>query len=165
LLSNDETDVLDKMRVAGNVSLYCPEAVVEHVIDPSRLTHDWFRRRAAWQAVSDFIKDPERKTAYAPAAAEHMRLLHKNGSPDVPMGFFGRVEDPAEFQRDVGLIYDVVVAMLAGGAQIDPATDQGAVAALKAKAAGRLRKIMLTNPRVRQILRLALRGRGLLRRA
>src|SRR5206468_11188100 len=79
LLSSDETDVMEKIRATGRVLMYCPDALVEHVIHPARLTHNWFRRRAAWQAVSDFIKDPQRTTAYAPAAAEHMRLLLRGG--------------------------------------------------------------------------------------
>ena len=79
LLSSDETDVMERIRATGRVSMYCPDAVVEHVIDPARLTRNWFRRRAAWQAVSEFVKDPERTTAYAPAAAEHMRLLLRDG--------------------------------------------------------------------------------------
>src|SRR5262247_3037422 len=35
LLSNDETDVMEKVRATGRACMYCPEAVVEHVIDPT----------------------------------------------------------------------------------------------------------------------------------
>jgi GT2 family glycosyltransferase len=162
LLSEDETDVMERMRATGRLSMYCPDAVVEHVIDPSRLTHSWFRRRAAWQAVSDFIKDPERTTAYAPAAAEHMRLLLRSGLRESPMGFFGRVEDPNEFKHDIALIYDLVVAMLAGGAEIDPVTDLGPVAGLKAKGIGRMRFAAQRAPSVRRMLRLAMSARAAL---
>jgi len=164
LLSNEEIDVMESIRAMGRVSMYCPEAVVEHIIDPARLTHNWFRRRAAWQAVSDFIKDPERTTAYAAAAAEHMRLLLKDGARDTPMGFFRRVGDPDEFKHDVGLIYDLIVATLAGGAEIDPEHNQGTATALKAKAIGAMRLAAQKHRHVRKMLRLALHARGFLLR-
>src|SRR5262249_15438285 len=68
LLSSEEVEVAEKIHRAGRVAVYCPDAVVHHVIDPSRLTRTWFRRRSAWQAVSNFIKDPEGMAAYSPAA-------------------------------------------------------------------------------------------------
>jgi glucosyl-dolichyl phosphate glucuronosyltransferase len=163
LLSNDEMDVIEKMRATGRICMYCPEAVVEHVIDPARLTRSWFRRRAGWQAVSDFIGDPERMAAYAPAAAEHIRLRKR--SRDTPMGFFRQVEDPDEFRRDVGLAYDLVVATLAGGIEIDPKPDLGTAAALRAKAVGMMRFAAQKHRSVSQILRLAMRARESIRRA
>jgi glycosyltransferase involved in cell wall biosynthesis len=162
LLSNEEIEVMERIRATGRVSLYCPEAVVEHVIDPARLKRNWFRRRAAWQAVSEFVKDPERTTAYAPAAAEHIRLVLRTGSRQSPLGFFRQVEDPEEFKRDVGLTYDLVVATLAGGIEIDPEHDHGDAAALKTKAIGMMRFASQKNRSVRQILHLALRMRGVL---
>ena len=164
LLSNDETDVMHKIRATGRVLLYCPDALVEHVIDPARLTHNWFRRRAAWQAVSEFIKDPERTSAYAPAAAEHMRLLLRNGRRKNPMGFFGRVEDPNEFKHDVALIYDLMVATLAGGAEVDPASGLGTVAGLKVRGIGTMRLAAQKSPRFRRMLHLAVRAREALSR-
>jgi glucosyl-dolichyl phosphate glucuronosyltransferase len=64
--SNDELEVMERIRATGRISIYEPAATVEHVIDPARLTREWFRRRAAWQAVSDFIQDPKRAAASAP---------------------------------------------------------------------------------------------------
>ena len=164
LLSNDETDVMEKINATGRVSMYCPDAVVEHIIDPTRLTQSWFRRRAAWQAVSEFIKDPERTTAYAPAAAEHMRLLLRDGLRENPMGFFRQTEDPNEFKHDVALIYDLVVATLAGGAEVDPPHGLGTITALKAKAIGTMRFAAQKAPRFRRMLRLAVSARDSLSR-
>jgi glycosyltransferase involved in cell wall biosynthesis/MoaA/NifB/PqqE/SkfB family radical SAM enzyme len=170
LLSNEETEVMDRMNAIGRVSMYCPEAVVEHVIDPARLTRNWFRRRGAWQAVSEFIKDPKRTTAYAPAAAEHIRLVLRTGARRSPLGFFHQVEDPEEFRRDVGLAYDLVVATLAGGIQIDPEHDldpehdRGTAAGLRARAIGMMRFAAQRNRSVRRLLHLALPARGLFSR-
>jgi len=41
------------------VAIYAPKALVEHVIPSERLTQSWFRRRAAWQAVSDLLSELE----------------------------------------------------------------------------------------------------------
>jgi glucosyl-dolichyl phosphate glucuronosyltransferase len=114
LLSNEELEAADRIHRAGRLSIYCPEAVVHHVIDPSRLTHTWFRRRVAWQAVSDFIKDPQRMAAHAPAAIEHLR--RELGDPHRPAAcVLAATEDPRQFERDVGAVYNFVVSMLAGG--------------------------------------------------
>src|SRR5580704_17117456 len=57
LLSNEELEISDRIRALGKLAIYAPEAVVEHVIAPERLTPEWFCRRAAWQAVSDLLRD------------------------------------------------------------------------------------------------------------
>ncbi len=53
LLSNDETDVIDRMIAKGGKLVYSPDAAVGHLVPSERLTQAWFRRRVAWQAVSD----------------------------------------------------------------------------------------------------------------
>ena len=68
LLSNDDPEAIDRKRVLGKSAIYAPKAVVEHVIPPERPTQSWFRRRAAWQAVSDLLKEPEEAPALSAAA-------------------------------------------------------------------------------------------------
>jgi glycosyltransferase involved in cell wall biosynthesis len=58
LLSNDEIEIVQRLGTAGGQLLYVPEAVVEHLVPPERLTQAWFRRRVAWQAVSDYLQIP-----------------------------------------------------------------------------------------------------------
>ena len=115
LLSNEEIEVCEKIQEAGRTLFYCPDALVHHVIDPTRLTRTWFRRRAAWQAVSDYLKDGQKVVAYAPAAAERVQREFLNGSSHIGTGIFRSTDDPKQFARDVGLVYDVVVSVLAGG--------------------------------------------------
>jgi glycosyltransferase involved in cell wall biosynthesis len=55
LLSNEEIVVNRKLRSLGKSVVYAPEAVVRHRVPAGRLTQEWFLRRAAWQAVSDFV--------------------------------------------------------------------------------------------------------------
>lgn len=117
LLSNEEIEATERISRAGRVPIYCPDALVHHLIDPARLTRAWFRQRSAWQAVSDYIKDPERMTAYFPAAVEHLRRELLDGTCGPATAFFGATEDPQQFKRDAALAYDLVVAVLGGGAE------------------------------------------------
>lgn len=109
LLSNEETEVADKIAKVGGRSIYCPDALVHHVIDPARLTRTWFRRRVAWQAVSDYIQDARRLTEYSSIAAERVQDEILNN------GFFSATNDPEKFKWEVGLVYDLVASVLAGG--------------------------------------------------
>ena len=117
LLSNDEIEVMEKIHAEGRVSIYAPDAIVQHVIDPGRLTRAWFRRRVAWQAVSDFIKDSEKASAHASAAAEHLRLVLRPGVRRAPLGLYTTTDDVHEFEQDVALTYDLIISILSGGAE------------------------------------------------
>jgi GT2 family glycosyltransferase len=55
LLSNEELKVGERIKAAGKLIVFSPAAVVEHRIPAERLTKSWFLRRAAWQAISDYI--------------------------------------------------------------------------------------------------------------
>jgi GT2 family glycosyltransferase len=157
LLSSEEVEVTEKIHRAGRASVYCPGALVHHVIDPARLTRAWFRRRAAWQAVSEFIKDPERMAAYAPAAVEHVRhqLLDRVRWPAA--GFFAATDDPQQFKRDAGLTYDLVATMLAGGAELDGAGRLAEPVSLTAKLKAGIRAAAQASPAFRQVIHSAMR--------
>jgi len=113
LLSNEEIDVLAKFRRIRAKIIYAPRAMVEHVIDPSRLTPSWFRRRAAWQAVSDYLYDPKAMADYARTAGERLKLV-KNLPFDNRLNLFDRADDSSNHAPEVKLIYDLVVAALSG---------------------------------------------------
>ncbi|WP_417462219.1 glycosyltransferase [Kordiimonas sp.] len=56
LLSNEEIVVQRKIvEQAGLRKGYCSKASVRHHVDPERLSHNWFRSRMAWQAVSEIL--------------------------------------------------------------------------------------------------------------
>lgn len=115
LLSNDETAVAEKIHAKGYSTVYAPAAKVDHVIDPTRLQRQWFRRRAAWQSVSDFIKDPKATELQLSSAIEHVQWAAKHRKSAVPLGFYGAVDDVEAFQQDVGVAYDFMKVLLAGG--------------------------------------------------
>lgn len=58
LLSNDETPLFGAIHKVGGRIAYAPSARVDHVVDSSRLVQSWFRKRIAWQAVSDALDRP-----------------------------------------------------------------------------------------------------------
>jgi glucosyl-dolichyl phosphate glucuronosyltransferase len=157
LLSNEEIEVIEKIQTAGYVPIYCPDALLYHVIDPSRLTRTWFRRRSAWQAISDFMKSPERMTAYSPAAVEHLRRELLDPSRGPTAGFFAATDDPRQFKRDAGLTYDLVVALLAGGAELDGAGRLARPVPLASKLKARVRAAAQASPTFRQVLHYAMR--------
>jgi glucosyl-dolichyl phosphate glucuronosyltransferase len=147
LLSNDEIEVMEKIHAAGRVSIYAPDATVQHVIDPERLTRAWFRRRAAWQAVSDFIKDGEKASAHASAAAEHLHRVLRPGARRAPLGFYTATDDVHEFEQDVALTYDLVISVLSGGVENDVGRPS-----IQAKAIAWVRALLQRQPRVRRFL-------------
>jgi GT2 family glycosyltransferase/glycosyltransferase involved in cell wall biosynthesis len=109
LLSNDELEACERVRAMGKLAIYAPKAVVEHVIPPERLTQSWFRRRAAWQAVSDLLSGSE----HAPALAE-IALRRLSCTTDRSQ-LFGSFRSAAALKRDMDLAYSLVIVTLCGG--------------------------------------------------
>lgn len=115
LLSNEETAVSEKIHALGFGTAYAPQAKVDHVIDPARLERKWFRRRAAWQAVSDFIKAPGAVEAQIAGAIDHVRWAARHRKVGLPLGFYNFGDDVEAFQQDAAIIYDYVKVLLSGG--------------------------------------------------
>src|SRR5580704_885987 len=111
LLSNEEVEVSERVRAMGKLAIYAPKAVVEHVIPPERLTQSWFRRRAAWQAVSDLLSEPESAPALAAIA------LRRLSSRSYGSGLFGSFRSAAALKRDMDLAYSLVTVTLCGGVE------------------------------------------------
>jgi GT2 family glycosyltransferase/glycosyltransferase involved in cell wall biosynthesis len=108
LLSNEEMEVSERVRAIGKLAIYAPKALVEHVIPPERLTQNWFRRRAAWQAVSDLLSEPELAPALAEIALR--RLSRRNQESQL----FGVFRSAAALKRDMDLAYSLVIVALCG---------------------------------------------------
>ncbi len=120
LLSNGEPGVLNAVRAAGRAIVYAPDAAVEHKIDASRLSQTWFRRRAAWQAVSDYLMEPAAMAAHAPAAARYLRMVETSRTRPQPVGFFAPAGNGQTFAAELLLIRELVIATLSGGAETAP---------------------------------------------
>ena len=116
LLSNEEFQLVQRIRAAGGGLVYAPDAQVSHLAEAKRLTRSWFRKRAAWQAVSDFTMEPDRFLAEAPGQWEgtvgyfnalppHLRTIR---------GLVHDTDDPELFRWQTGAIYMLTIMMLAG---------------------------------------------------
>ncbi len=112
LLSNEEIEASERVRAMGKLAIYTPKAVVEHVISPERLTQSWFRRRAAWQAVSDLLSEPELAPDLAAIALRRLSQRRFGGS------LFGTLQSAAALKQDMDLAYSVVIAALCGGVEL-----------------------------------------------
>lgn len=116
LLSSEETAMTERIRALGGAVAYAPDASVDHLVDPARLTQRWFRRRAAWQAVSDYLRDPEARMARRDDAwlAVKSYLLTQNPADRTLRGLALGKDDPAAFRWQVSAVYNAVTALLAG---------------------------------------------------
>jgi hypothetical protein len=149
LLSNEESALFKRIQEAGRAIVYAPAAAVEHVIDPSRLTQTWFRRRAAWQAVSDFMMEPGAYSAYAAGTAKRL----KAAGPEA-----GEPDSAAAFSASFWVTYYATITALAGGAlPLAPTPGWG----LRWRAAvlkGRLFSLTQQQPQMARLGRLGLRS-------
>ena len=112
LISNDDNELHERIKARGYRTFYCPTAIVEHIIDPSRLEQAWFRRRLAWQAVSDFIQDEPKATANGSEAAMRIRQAFERLISDPRSGVADA--EPLSVRQEADLSWDLVVAALSG---------------------------------------------------
>jgi hypothetical protein len=139
LRSNGEPGVLDAVRQNGRDIGYTPHAAIDHCIDPARLTQTWFRRRAAWQAVSDYLMNPAATAAHAQAATRHLQLVQTSNTRARPVGFFGHEQSGQALTADLLLIRELIIATLHGGATLNPNHNPTAIQRTQAAAALGLR--------------------------
>lgn len=102
LLSNEEIAVCKKIKEAGKRAVYAPDAVVEHLIGAERLTQNWFLRRAAWQAVSDFTLSPlasRRKAVLAYFWLKSCRRFSTNPA------LFDEADNSRDLKRKMNRVY------------------------------------------------------------
>jgi glycosyltransferase involved in cell wall biosynthesis len=116
LMSNEEIELSEAIKAAGKLLVYAPEARVDHLVDRKRLSRTWFRKRAAWQAVSDFVMKPE-QTLEAAQRQWRPLLDYFNSLPPKERsirGLYVETEDPEAFLWQLGAIYMAEVAALSG---------------------------------------------------
>ena len=116
LLSNDETDLIERLGSAGGRLLYVPEAIVEHLVPRERLTQAWFRRRVTWQAISAYLQDPQDMFQRAPGHWNGVTEFFSRLPPRLrtPRGFWAEQSDPEMFEGQMAALYNFTIASLAG---------------------------------------------------
>lgn len=116
LMSNEEVDLLTRLRAAGHRIVYAPSVTGEHFVPAERLTRAWFRRRVAWQATSDFMTDPEatRQKALRELPKLYKILGNRPWRASALQRLAGASEDPKQFPRQLWALYRLTIALLAG---------------------------------------------------
>jgi glycosyltransferase involved in cell wall biosynthesis len=116
LLSNEEIQLLERIRAKGGQVIYAPHAVVDHLVDVRRLKREWFRKRAAWQALSDFMMNPDRQAADArahwPALLKYFNALPPHER--TVRGLLHPTDDPELFRWQTSAVYMMTTLLLAG---------------------------------------------------
>ncbi len=107
LISNDDNELVERIEAKGYLVFYCPKAIVHHTIDQQRLERTWFRRRFAWQAVSDFIQHESQSVARGNVAARRVRSAFERL-------LSGKDNAPFAIKREAKLAYNLVAAGLSG---------------------------------------------------
>ena len=116
LLSNDEVEVLARLRAGGGRALYVPDAAVQHLVAPERLTQEWFRRRVAWQAISEYLQNPKDLFGKASGYWGEVTRFFAKLPPQyrTPRGFYVEQDDPETFCAQLSAIYNFSIALMAG---------------------------------------------------
>jgi glycosyltransferase involved in cell wall biosynthesis len=115
LLSNEESELAQRLRAAGAVTGWVPAAGVSHCIGPDRLDRAWFRRRAAWQAVSDFLVHPDHQSRHVGESRRQAESYFAHLGHPRALAVLGRDNaDPALSHWQVSAIYHLVLDLLDG---------------------------------------------------
>jgi glycosyltransferase involved in cell wall biosynthesis len=121
LMSNEEIHLLDQIKSKGKLTIYAPEAKVDHLVEKKRLNQAWFRKRVTWQAVSDYQMDTAKSMEMAQSGWNFMleyffKLPPKERSI---RGLFYDTNDPMEFREQLWTLSTFTTMLLAGFDGVD----------------------------------------------
>jgi GT2 family glycosyltransferase len=125
LLSGEDTELVDRLHQTGARSAWQPAAEVYHRIDATRLDQAWFRRRFAWQAISDFIVQPDQQMqAGRPSWQEAERYMAHIGTPGLSALTVAQ-DRPDLCHWQMSAIYHLVRGLLSGLHDVTEPTRRG----------------------------------------
>ena len=116
LMSNEESELVEKIKENGYLLVYQPEASVDHLVEKKRLEREWFRRRASWQAVSDFLMKPDEQSKHMKQDWENIRA-YINSMPPQDRSIKAlkvATDDPGVFQWQLSAAYTITRLSLCG---------------------------------------------------
>lgn len=116
LLSNEEIELVRRIHEAGGIGIYHPEATVQHLVERKRLTQAWFRKRVAWQAVSDFLMNPAKTIDGAVNGWDWVLEFFFGLPPRIRniRGLYVNCDTAEQFKHQLSSIYLSVAAVLNG---------------------------------------------------
>jgi GT2 family glycosyltransferase len=116
LMSNDETELAERLEAAGGRIGYAPHAGVDHCVDPSRLHQEWFRRRIAWQAVSDYVRAPATMRGSSEDRWRDVKVFLAHQPPHLRTLRALTIDQtsPGDLNWQMSSIYGALIALLSG---------------------------------------------------
>jgi GT2 family glycosyltransferase len=105
LLSNDDTEIQDRLRDAGYDVAYNPAASVGHVMHDDRLNQPWFYRRMVWQAVSDCLGPAPPPQVQAQIDDAIRAFAGPLGLETLYGALFSDTDDPVTVDARVNIVY------------------------------------------------------------
>jgi len=116
LMSNEEKKLIAQMKAAGYDTIWAPDAKVDHLVQSERISQSWLRKRFVWQAVSDFIADPEEVVKNLEERWENISnyMRHWPRWRRTPGALFKPVVEPELFEKQLFAVYGATILLLAG---------------------------------------------------
>lgn len=116
LLSNEEILITQHLSDKGYSSAYLPNAWVRHLVERKRIDQTWFRKRVIWQAVSDYMADPQTMLKHAQEGYDWcMSCLFELPPQDRTIrGLSVPTDDPIAFRRQLDVLHLYTGLMLSG---------------------------------------------------
>lgn len=116
LLSNEERNFADRIRAAGFVTIWAPDAKVDHRVHQDRLNQAWLRKRYTWQAVSDFISNPDEAIRNIEGRWQSLEYYLRQRPPSLrtPRALFEPLDDSWLFEQQIYATYCLTLLLLAG---------------------------------------------------
>ena len=116
LMSNDETELAERLQRSGGKIGYCAAAHVDHHVDASRLTQSWFRRRIAWQAVSAYVQTPADMYGSAPQSWRDLKkfLAYQQPADRTLRALALPQANVGDFRWQMSAVFNAVVCLLSG---------------------------------------------------
>lgn len=114
LLSGEEIVMQDMLREKGATIVYIAKALVSHYVHSDRLSREWFRRRFAWQGVSEAADSGQGHSSHWSETELHCITSDGNRYQGI-LEIFKDTDDPGEFRDQLRAIRSLITQVLVRG--------------------------------------------------
>jgi hypothetical protein len=108
--------LIDRIVASSGRAIYDPLAAVKYRVSADRLTQQWFRKRAAWRAVSDLMASPSPTAAVVAERWQAVKDFFFECPPTerTIRGLVLQQDDPERFRQQISAVYDSIFCLLSG---------------------------------------------------
>ncbi len=116
LVSNEEYELRLRIEAKGYLTFYSPTALVSHHVPTDRVSKSWFRRRMAWQAVSEYLQSDVMPDHNLEQAWDNIESYFASlpASKRTVRGLFEGFDDPGLNQEQFGAVFSLMTLLLGG---------------------------------------------------